>query len=490
MNKKLTIFFIIFIIIINMFSIKKVMQNDTFFTIATGNDILQNGYDNLDHLTWHDNLEFYKLRWGFDIVIANLYNFFGFDGIYFFTVAIASIIEISLFSILIKLKINPIIAFIMTIFSTYLLTEKCFYTARAQIISFLILLWEVFFIEQLINKKQKRYYIALFVLSVLLVNFHASVWWMTIILILPYLAEAILSKIYKKRNKSNRIILDEISIKQLVVAIIVITIGSFLSPIGTYTHTYMFKNIFGLSSKFIQELQMTNIITSTGMLSFIIMFFGILLPTKTKIKLSDLLLFLGLYFMGISALRNKAYVYIIGIIPLARLINEFFNKYDNENLLEKISRNLSKNKSILAMCLIIAIFTSVNIVVRAKEEYVDNTSYPVDAVNYIKENMDYKNLKIYNGFNFGSYLEFSGIPAFLDSRSEIFCKEFNNTQILQDWLDTNDGKKHYDDVFTKYNIDYALIDKNEIINTYLDRDENYNKAYEDEYFVIYIKNVY
>ena len=165
MNKKLTIFFIIFIIIINMFSIKKVMQNDTFFTIATGNDILQNGYDNLDHLTWHDNLEFYKLRWGFDIVIANLYNFFGFDGIYFFTVAIASIIEISLFSILIKLKINPIIAFIMTIFSTYLLTEKCFYTARAQIISFLILLWEVFFIEQLINKKQKRYYIALTVFS-------------------------------------------------------------------------------------------------------------------------------------------------------------------------------------------------------------------------------------------------------------------------------------------------------------------------------------
>lgn len=490
MNKKLTIFFIIFIIIINMFSIKKVMQNDTFFTIATGNDILQNGYDNLDHLTWHDNLEFYKLRWGFDIVIANLYNFFGFDGIYFFTVAIASIIEISLFSILIKLKINPIIAFIMTIFSTYLLTEKCFYTARAQIISFLILLWEVFFIEQLINKKQKRYYIALFVLSVLLVNFHASVWWMTIILILPYLAEAILSKIYKKRNNSNRIILDEISIKQLVVAIIVITIGSFLSPIGTYTHTYMFKNIFGLSSKFIQELQMTNIITSTGMLSFIIMFFGILLPTKTKIKLSDLLLFLGLYFMGIYALRNKAYVYIIGIIPLARLINEFFNKYDNENLLEKISRNLSKNKSILVMCLIIVIFTSVNLVVRAKEEYVDNTSYPVEAVNYIKENMDYKNLKIYNGFNFGSYLEFSGIPAFLDSRSEIFCKEFNNTQILQDWLDTNDGKKHYDDVFTKYNIDYALIDKNEIINTYLDRDENYNKAYEDEYFVIYIKNVY
>lgn len=488
-NKKITIFFIIVITAINMFSIKKTMQNDTFFTIATGNEIIQNGYDNLDHLTWHDNLEFYKLRWSFDVIIATLYNYFGFNGIYFFVVAIACIIEISLFNILTKSKVNPIIAFIMALFSTYLLTDACFLAARGQIISYLLLLLEVFFVEQLIHKKQKRYYIALFLLSVLLVNFHASVWWMMIILILPYLAEAIIYKIFKNKNNSKRIILEQSSIKQLIIAILVITIGSFLSPIGTYTHTYMFKNIFGISSKFISELQMTDILASTGMLSFASLFIGIMLPTKTKIKLSDLLLFLGLYAMGILAMRNQAYMYIIGIIPLARLISEFFNEYDSENILDKSIDLFSKNKSIIVISLIFIVLILTNIVVRSKEEYIDKIIYPVEAVNYIKENIDYKNLRIYNGFNFGSYLEFLGIKAFLDSRSEIFCKEFNDTEILQDWVDTDDGKKHYEDIFTKYNIDYAIIKKDEIINTYLYKDENYNKAYEDEYFIVYTKNM-
>ena len=61
-NKKIYIVFTILIIIITALSITKEMQNDTFFTIATGNSILNNGYDNLDHVTWHNNLEFYKLR--------------------------------------------------------------------------------------------------------------------------------------------------------------------------------------------------------------------------------------------------------------------------------------------------------------------------------------------------------------------------------------------------------------------------------------------
>ena len=74
--KKLYIVCTILIIIVTVLSVTKEMQNDTFFTIATGNYMIENGYDNLDHLTWHNNLEFYKLRWLFDIIIAVIYNIF------------------------------------------------------------------------------------------------------------------------------------------------------------------------------------------------------------------------------------------------------------------------------------------------------------------------------------------------------------------------------------------------------------------------------
>ena len=487
-NKKLYIVFSMLLIVIILMTVTKEMQNDTFFTIATGEHILQEGYDNVDHLTWHENLGFYKLRWAFDVAIAFIYNTFGFAGIYAFVVIIASLTVLSLFNILLKQKNNIVLSFIATVISMLLMTSNWSFTARGQIISYLLLLLEIYFIEKLISTKQKRYYIIFFVMSALIVNFHASVWYMTIILVLPYLAEAIMHKIMKNKNlEKSKIILEPISIKMLIIAILCLVLGSFISPIGIYTYTYMFKVIGGISSTFISELQQTDIISSIGMILGLIVIDILMLATKSKMKLSDILLFFGLYFMAILARRNQAFLYLIGTIPVVRLITNFFETYDTENILEKVNNFFSKNWVLGCTTIIIVIGLSSNMVTRIREKYVNEKKYPVEAVNFIKENLDYKNLKIYNSFNYGSYLELSGIPAFVDSRSEIFTEEFNNVTILKDWLETSRGNVNYNDTFAKYEIDYAIVEDKEIINTYISADENYEKVFDDETFSIYIK---
>lgn len=487
-NKKLYIVFSMLLIVIILMTVTKEMQNDTFFTIATGENILQEGYDNVDHLTWHENLGFYKLRWAFDVAIAFIYNTFGFAGIYAFVVIIASLTGLSLFNILLKQKNNIVLSFIATVISMLLMTSNWSFTARGQIISYLLLLLEIYFIEKLISTKQKRYYIIFLVISALIVNFHASVWYMTIILVLPYLAEAIMHKIMKNKNlEKSKIILEPISIKMLIIAILCLVLGSFISPIGTYTYTYMFKVIGGISSTFISELQQTDIISSIGMILGLIVIDILMLATKSKMKLSDILLFFGLYFMAILARRNQAFLYLIGTIPVVRLITNFFETYDTENILEKVNNFFSKNWVLGCTTIVIVIGLSSNMVTRIREKYVNEKKYPIGAVNFIKENLDYKNLRIYNSFNYGSYLELSGIPAFVDSRSEIFTEEFNNVTILKDWLETSRGNVNYNDTFEKYKIDYAIVEDKEIINTYISTDENYEKVFDDETFSIYIK---
>ena len=487
-NKKLYIVFSMLLIVIILMTVTKEMQNDTFFTIATGEHIWQEGYDNVDHLTWHENLGFYKLRWAFDVAIAFIYNTFGFAGIYAFVVIIASLTALSLFNILLKQKNNIVLSFIATVISMLLMTSNWSFTARGQIISYLLLLLEIYFIEKLISTKQKRYYIIFFVMSALIVNFHASVWYMTIILVLPYLAEAIMHKIMKNKNlEKSKIILEPISIKMLIIVILCLVLGSFISPIGIYTYTYMFKVIGGISSTFISELQQTDIISSIGMILGLIVIDILMLATKSKMKLSDILLFFGLYFMAILARRNQAFLYLIGTIPVVRLITNFFETYDTENILEKVNNFFSKNWVLGCTTIVIVIGLSSNMVTRIREKYVNEKKYPVEAVNFIKENLDYKNLKIYNSFNYGSYLELSGIPAFVDSRSEIFTEEFNNVTILKDWLETSRGNVNYNDTFAKYEIDYAIVEDKEIINTYISADENYEKVFDDETFSIYIK---
>ena len=189
--------------------------------------------------------------------------------------------------------------------------------------------------------------------------------------------------------------------------------------------------------------------------------------------------------MGILAVRNQSFFFIIGMIPLARLVNNFFETYDNEKLLEKLISKLNKNSILALLGVFILIFMLPNIVQRTKEEYVDKTAYPVDATEYILNNLDYQNMRIYDHFNFGSYLEFKGIKTFIDSRCEVYCREFNNVDILEDWYHVVNGEMHYDDLFDKYDIDYAIVYNTERINTYLNKDENYNKLYEDDYFSIY-----
>ena len=307
-------------------------------------------------------------------------------------------------------------------------------------------------------------------------------------LVLPYLAEAIMHKIMKNKNlEKSKIILEPISIKMLIIAILCLVLGSFISPIGTYTYTYMFKVIGGISSTFISELQQTDIISSIGMILGLIVIDILMLATKSKMKLSDILLFFGLYFMAILARRNQAFLYLIGTIPVVRLITNFFETYDTENILEKLNNFFSKNWVLGCTTIVIVIGLSSNMVTRIREKYVNEKKYPVEAVNFIKENLDYINLRIYNSFNYGSYLELSGIPAFVDSRSEIFTEEFNNVTILKDWLETSRGNVNYNETFEKYGIDYAIVENSEIINTYISADEKYEKVYDDETFSIYMK---
>lgn len=483
-NKKIYVILALFVIFITAVSVRRVMQNDIFFTIATGREMLLNGYDNMDHLTWHEGLSFYKLRWAFDIIMTLLYNATGFTGIYIFVVLIAVITMLSLFYILIKQKNNIVLAFIATICSSLIMAGIGTFTARAQIMSYLFLLLEVFFIERLLITNKKRYYIYLSLISILLVNFHASVWPVSIILVMPFLAEAILNKIIKKK-KNIKLEIEDLNIKPLIITIILLFIGSFLSPIGVYTYIYMFKVMGTISSEFIAELQPTNLLTSLGMCSMLVVYTIIALATKAKIKVRDLLLFFGLFIMAALAVRNQSFFYIIGFIPLTRIVNDFFETYDNEHLLEKLTCKLNNNLTLTILAICILIFMIPTIVQRFNEEYVDKTAYPVDATEYILNNLDYENMRIYDHFNFGSYLEFKGIKTFIDSRCEVYCKEFNNVDILEDWLNVINCTKHYDEIFEKYNIDYAIVYNTEKINTYLSKDENYIKLYEDDYFSIY-----
>ena len=122
-----------------------------------------------------------------------------------------------------------------------------------------------------------------------------------------------------------------------------------------------------------------------------------------------------------------------------------------------------------------------------KKELVPEDAYPIQLAEYILENVDTENMRLYNGFNYGSYLEFLGIKTFVDSRSEVFCEEFNpGCTVLKDWYAVA-YEEEYSQIFTKYNITHAITSKQEGLTIQLEEDKNWILIYEDEYWNLYEK---
>lgn len=100
------------------------------------------------------------------------------------------------------------------------------------------------------------------------------------------------------------------------------------------------------------------------------------------------------------------------------------------------------------------------------ETYINEASYPVEAVNWIKENLDYKNIRMFNEYNYGSYLLMNDIPVFIDSRCDLYTPEFNGEKdedgeyvgqdIFTDFMNISGIATYYDTKFDEYDITHVM----------------------------------
>lgn len=484
-NKILTIMPILLIAIFMIAIVPKEFQNDTFFTIVLGNNVLENGIEKEEKLVWHEGLEYTNSRWLFDIIISTIYNIYDLLGVYIFTILISIIQAILYYYIINQISKSKIVSLILTIITMYECTYE--FTARAQIVSFTLFLLEFYCIESLLNTNKKRYFIILCIIPILLANMHASVFPVYFVFYLPYIVEFILSKIKYFNMESRFIINKNINIKVIIILIIIGIISGFITPDGIEPYTDMFKGTSKIATQVILELQPMNIEKAEYyFLAIICTFLGILILTNTKIKITDIFYVLGFFLMAIYAVRCVFFFYLFATICVLRIVINLLKEYN-----KTISFNLINKKTIYIITIIILIALFIYSIklfcFKLNKSYI-STEYPIDATNYIIENIDISDMKIFNHFNFGSYLEFRGIKAFIDSRSGIYTPEFNEgVTILSDWRDALVGAENYKTIFDKYEITHALLYNTELINLYIWDDPNWKLLYQDDNFSFYEK---
>lgn len=526
---KFNIIAIISIIIFAFAISPKTLQNDTFYTIEIGKYILENGVTMEDPFSWNE-LSYTFPHWAYDVMIYLIYSIGGHLGIYISTIVFAAVLGILMYYTTDKLTKNKPLSFIFTLVGLYLI--KSFIAARAQLVTFILFVLEILFIESFLETKKKRYVVGLIIIPILLANLHVAVFPFYFVLYLPYIAEYLIcligeyiKKIPKKRlehiNKKIENCEDEkkleklnkeleqiqkkacvleqekepykikITLKKatkwLILIMIICAFTGLLTPLKEVPYTYLVKTMQGDSPKNISEHLPLTLANNIKYACVLIAFLAIIVFTDTKMRLCDLFMLGGLTVLTFMSRRQESMFVIVCLPIFVRLITEFLNKYD-KTFIPKITKAMTSIcGTIITICLIlIASMLCYN--TRYKDPYVKESSYPVQASEWILENLDLNEIKLYNEYNFGSYLLHKGIPVFIDSRADLYLPEFNEgVSIFKDFLSISSlGTKNLEGMFNKYGFTHFIIPCKAKLTIYLDaKPDKYEQIYSDDYFMIY-----
>ena len=506
-NKRNAVFNVLATVCIIMFCIAispVTMQNDTYYSVKIGEDISNYGIDGMDHYSWHDNLAYEYPHWLYDVIMNFIYTIGGWDGIYISTLVFASILGLVMY-------------FTNVLFAL-----------------------TIFFIERFLKNRKIGYAVGLIIISLLIANLHVAVWPFYFVLFMPAIIEYLIcviidldlilrirkliyvikKKISKNKPEKLNILEEKIkkvdiqientqkarkesrrhpykikikrnkNVKYLIIVMLIAALMGLCTPLGDTPYTYLVKTMQGDTTENINEHLPLTLINQKDVLTVIIVIIAILMMTDIKIRLKDLLMFGGLVILMLMSRRQISIFALIGVTIACKILISFFIRYKCMDDLKRLFKEMtSKFGIIITICIFIII--SVKLYKpKMNDNYVDESSYPVQACDYILENIDLENARFYNEYNYGSYMLFRGIPVFIDSRADLYTPEFNpGCTVFDDFLNISNIGTYYEDTFEEYEITHVICYKNAKLNMFLSRNYEYKELYSDEKFVIYERNI-
>ncbi len=536
--------------------VPKSLQNDTFYTIKTGQLIRENGIDYKDHFSWIEDLPYMYPHWLYDIIISLIFDFMGgYTGIYISTIILTIVLGVLLYFTNKKICKNSVVSSVLTLGQMELMRE--YIAARAQLVTFILFVATILLIVKYLEKPKLRYAIGLIVIPILIANLHAAVFPFYFVLYLPFLAEymiavvldwhiphkvyqwwikeriketnqklkkaqknkvekyqAQLQKLNKLLEKSNSIFESDLikqnerrkkpykivleknqnTLKLFVIMIICLFTG-LLTPIKDMPYTYTYRIMQGNTTKSVNEHLPLTLIENIPILTTLAITIAMAVFTKVKLKLRDVFFFGGLTLLALMTRRQASMLVLFGGMVVGEMLASLIDMYDKQGTEDFMKYSTTIIGEIVTIAIVLMI--SVNLYAKnSKYSYISTSTYPVEATQWIKDNLDYKNIKLFNDYNYGSYILLNDVPVFIDSRCDLYTPEFNGTydkekkkyegqDIFSDFINISSLTTYYDTKFEEYGVTHVMCKVNSKLKMFISRDEKYKELYKDSNFIIY-----
>lgn len=442
-------------------------DNDIWFLINTGRYILNHGFPTIDPFTIHEGFNLVVQQWIPDVIFYEIYHFFGKIGIYLFTNLVNIYIVFITYKLLMtvtnnKRNISVLFTFIITVFISF-----SFVVSRPQIFSISFLITELYLLEKYEVTNHKKYLIGLPILSILMINFHSSMWLLLFCFYIPFLFN-------KFSFKIGKITADGGSKRDLIVAGIIMVLCGFINPYGVHAMTYVFTS-WGVPviDQYVSEMASPNIHTIRGIGTFVLVFSVYLIYMlfyKKKINIRHFLLLIGTTYLALSSYRGILFFIIASIYPLAYYFkNQFYYIREPKNT----------RKYVILLFVMICLFIIIPLSFIIKTDLIIMNSSMSKGIDKLYELEDISKVELYCNYGECNYAEYLGIKVYIDSRAEIFLKANNHKKdVLTELYLLQNHAIYYEDFVDKYQFTHLLVKETDVLYQNLLHDDNYEIMYE------------
>lgn len=452
----LIILFGLFIITLYILLLLRSQDNDMFFEIMSGRDILNGNFHTVSHL---NNFPTVIQQWLYAVCMTITDQLGTIGNILFVLIQNIILFVLSYKFIYIKTK-NKKLAIVSSIVAIIYCHEYMI-NIRPQIITVICLVSQLIFLELYKEKKSIKYLLPIFPILILSANMHQAVFLYHMLIMIPYIIQ--LKKPY----------IDW----KLVIFIPLFLICSLITPYGLDGSLYIVRTFISNSFKYvnIQEINSLNIISLIGIkLLILVVITTILIYLHKSNQYTNFYVYI-LFILSLINARHVSIMYIAVLFIICTIKN--FDKLKN-NIVYIIG-------IILCMILCLRIYNTNNI-----------------RSNYgsIADSIKNKNALIYNSdIDVGGWLEYNDCTKVkFDSRIEAFSEEISGvSNIIKEFIAISQGycinsqqilveDNEILDILNTY--EYVVSNPNQYVNRVLSKSNEWNLIYNDNKYLVYQHN--
>ena len=509
-----------------------VLDNDIWFILNCGRYVTEHGIPYEEFASMHTGLHYVMEQWLTAVIFWKIYSVFGSNGLLTFVWIVGFIILFvyNRLCFLVSDK-NQSLSFILTAIIC-IFVSMAYIVTRPQILSMMLILVEILILEKTFRDEHKWRLLILPLLSLVCINLHAALWPLMIIVMMPFLAEILLTKFKNLESKLN--------IRDILLVILGVFLAGFANPYGWEAMTFIFYSYDPSIHNNVTEVLPPSSAHFLGKIFFALSVWLIVIYSKKSIPIRYFLITFGFMLLAFMTTRGIFFFLMLSTFPIAYAYKDWKStivsgssifskpnmllpfvilgvaeiyKFTNDpnitlNYVPLPDKMFSILMLIFLICFIfgykregelfnsslpvicikpLAFFFAFQFILFTIWSHQEDTSKNEEplkpAIDFILEQDRPENIVLFTGFNDGGYAGFRGLRYYIDARPEVFAKANNHIKdISKEYFDLRSGELSYKEFFSRYNFTHILVtDSTIILYLILEEDENYEKLFEYEY---------